>query len=110
MKFDFDKVVDRHGTKCLKYDFAKERGRSDDMLPLWVADMDFPTAPGIQKSLSDAVAHGIYGYSEGKMIISRQQPDGMRSISDGSRKRMADQDTGRGIRTCDGSEGLYKRR
>ena len=66
MKFDFDKVVDRHGTKCLKYDFAKERGRSDDMLPLWVADMDFPTAPGIQKSLSDAVAHGIYGYSEGK--------------------------------------------
>lgn len=31
-----------------------------------VADMDFPTAPGIQKSLSDAVAHGIYGYSEGK--------------------------------------------
>ena len=62
MKFDFDKVVDRHGTKCLKYDFAKERGRSDDMLPLWVADMDFQTAPGIQKSLSDAVAHGIYGY------------------------------------------------
>ena len=57
MKFDFDKVVDSHGTKCLKYDFAKERGRSDDMLPLWVADMDFPTAPGIQKSLSDAVAH-----------------------------------------------------
>lgn len=83
MKFDFDKVVDRHGTKCLKYDFAKERGRSDDMLPLWVADMDFQTAPGIQKSLSDAVAHGIYGYSEGKMITSRQQPDGMRSISDG---------------------------
>lgn len=83
MKFDFDKVVDRHGTKCLKYDFAKERGRSDDMLPLWVADMDFPTAPGIQKSLSDAVAHGIYGYSEGKRITSRQQPDGMRSISDG---------------------------
>ena len=66
MKFDFDKVVDRHGTKCLKYDFAKERGRSDDMLPLWVADMDFPTAPGIQERLSEAVAHGIYGYSEGK--------------------------------------------
>ena len=75
MKFDFDKVVDRHGTKCLKYDFAKERGRSDDMLPLWVADMDFPTAPGIQKSLSDAAKE--------KMITSRQQPDGMRSISDG---------------------------
>ena len=53
------------------------------MLPLWVADMDFPTAPGIQKSLSDAVAHGIYGYSEGKDDYFQQQPDGMRSISDG---------------------------
>ena len=83
MKFDFDKVVDRHGTKCLKYDFAKERGRSDDMLPLWVADMDFPTAPGIQEKLSEAVAHGIYDTAKEKMITSRQQPDGMRSISDG---------------------------
>ena len=63
---NFDEKINRKGTKCLKYDFAKERGKSDDMLPLWVADMDFPTAPGIQKSLSDAVAHGIYGYSEGK--------------------------------------------
>ena len=81
MKFDFDKVVDRHGTKCLKYDFAKERGRSDDMLPLWVADMDFPTAPGIQKSLSDAVEST--DTAKEKMITSRQQPDGMRSISDG---------------------------
>ena len=103
MKFDFDKVVDRHGTKCLKYDFAKERGRSDDMLPLWVADMDFQTAPGIQKSLSDAVAHGIYGYSEGSRMVCE-------AFRMESRKRMADQDTGRGVRTCDGSEGLHKRR
>ena len=44
MKYDFDKVVDRHGTNCLKYDFAIERGKPADILPLWVADMDFQTA------------------------------------------------------------------
>lgn len=110
MKFDFDKVVDRHGTKCLKYDFAKERGRSDDMLPLWVADMDFQTAPGIQKSLSDAVAHGIYGYSEGKDDYFQAAAGWYEKHFGWKVERMADQDTGRGVRTCDGSEGLHKRR
>ena len=41
MKYDFDEVVERRGTGCLKYDFAKERGKKEDVLPLWVADMDF---------------------------------------------------------------------
>ena len=51
MKYDFDKVVDRHGTNCLKYDFAIERGKPADILPLWVADMDFQTAPAILERL-----------------------------------------------------------
>lgn len=66
MKFDFDKVIDRRGTNSLKYDFAKERGKREDVLPLWVADMDFPTAPAILDRLEKAVKHGIFGYSEGK--------------------------------------------
>lgn len=66
MAYDFDRTVDRRGTNCLKYDFAKERGRSDELLPLWVADMDFETAPCVKRRLEAAVAHGIYGYSEGK--------------------------------------------
>ena len=66
MAFDFDKVIDRRGTNCLKYDFAVERGRKEDILPLWVADMDFQTAPGIQERLRAAVDHGIFGYSDGK--------------------------------------------
>lgn len=37
---DFDKVIDRRNTRCLKYDFAKRRGMPEDVLPLWVADMD----------------------------------------------------------------------
>lgn len=66
MGFDFDAVVDRKGTNSLKYDFAKERGKPEDVLPLWVADMDFPTAPAIQRRLEQAVRHGIFGYTEGK--------------------------------------------
>ena len=37
----FDKLVDRKGTNCLKYDFAAEFGRPEGLIPLWVADMDF---------------------------------------------------------------------
>ena len=39
--YDFDKAVDRRKTSCLKYDFGMERKGRDDLLPLWVADMDF---------------------------------------------------------------------
>lgn len=66
MRYDFDKIVERKGTNCLKYDFARERGKREDVLPLWVADMDFETAPEIQEKLHQAVAHGIFGYSESK--------------------------------------------
>lgn len=66
MKYNFDKVVDRKGTNCLKYDFAKERGMREDALPMWVADMDFQTAPAILDRLHKAVDHGIFGYTEGK--------------------------------------------
>lgn len=66
MVYDFDREIERRGTNCLKYDFARERGRSGDLLPLWVADMDFETAPCVKKRLEEAAAHGIYGYSEGK--------------------------------------------
>lgn len=66
MRYDFDKLTDRTGTSCLKYDFAVERGKPADILPLWVADMDFPTAPAIRERLAEVAAYGIYGYSDGK--------------------------------------------
>lgn len=66
MKYDFDKVVDRKGTNCLKYDFAKERGMREDALSMWVADMDFQTAPAVLERLHKTVDHGIFGYTEGK--------------------------------------------
>lgn len=63
MNFEFDKITDRIHTNAIKYDLAKERGKPEDALSLWVADMDFPTAPCIQKALSEKALHGIYGYS-----------------------------------------------
>lgn len=64
--YDFDRIIERRGTDCLKYDFARERGKPEDVLPLWVADMDFQTAPEIVEALEQRVRHGIFGYSEGK--------------------------------------------
>lgn len=64
--YDFDKIIDRHGTNCLKFDFAKERGKNGDELSLWVADMDFQVAKPITDALQAQVNHGIYGYTEVK--------------------------------------------
>ena len=66
MGYDFDQVIERRGSLSIKYDFAKERGRAEDVLPLWVADMDFQTAPEVLERLHGVVSHGIFGYSEGK--------------------------------------------
>ena len=61
---DFDTVIDRKGTRSLKYDFAVRRGKPKDVLPLWVADMDFQTSSYITEALEDMVKHGVFGYSE----------------------------------------------
>ncbi len=61
---DFDTVIDRRNTRCLKYDFAKRRGMPEDVLPLWVADMDFRTSSYIEDALKERAEHAIFGYSE----------------------------------------------
>lgn len=61
---DFDTIVVRKNTGCLKYDFASERGLPNDVLPLWVADMDFKTSSCIIDELKKACDHGIFGYTE----------------------------------------------
>ena len=64
MKYDFDQIIPRSRTNSLKYDFAKERGKPDGLLPMWVADMDFQTPPAVREALAAKAAHGIFGYSE----------------------------------------------
>jgi len=63
MYYDFDAVIKRQGTGSLKYDAASLFGMPKNILPLWVADMDFETAPEITEALKSRTAHGIYGYS-----------------------------------------------
>lgn len=61
---DFDTIIDRRNTCSLKYDFAKKRKMPEDVLPLWVADMDFKVSSYIQEALLQQAEHGIFGYSE----------------------------------------------
>lgn len=57
--FDFDTVINRRGTNSYKWDIVKE----EDVIPLWVADMDFKTAPAILEALKKRVEHGVFGYT-----------------------------------------------
>ena len=61
---NFDEPVDRRNTDCLKYDFAKRKGMPEDVLPLWVADMDFKTSSYIEDALVERAKEAIFGYSE----------------------------------------------
>lgn len=61
---NFDEIINRKGTDCLKYDFAVRRGMPEDVLPLWVADMDFKTSSYVEDALIERSHHGIFGYSE----------------------------------------------
>lgn len=59
MKYNFDELIERRGTNCVKWDESVE----PDVIPLWVADMDFRVAPAIQKALQQRVEHGVFGYN-----------------------------------------------
>lgn len=58
-KFDFDKLTARRGSNCYKWDEAT----NDEVIPLWVADMDFEVAPAIKEALRKRVEHGVFGYT-----------------------------------------------
>lgn len=71
MAYDFDKVIDRRGTSCSKWDAdpnktipGVEYPVDRDVLPVWVADMDFEVAPEITEALAERVRHGIFGYTK----------------------------------------------
>lgn len=59
MRYNFDEIVQRRGTNSYKWDSADDA----DVLPMWVADMDFRTAPAIIEALQQRVAHSIFGYT-----------------------------------------------
>ena len=60
MKYNFDEIIPRRGTNSYKWDMAEDQ----DILPMWVADMDFRTAPAVIEALRKRVEHGIFGYTK----------------------------------------------
>ena len=62
----FDDIIDRHNTNSIKWDFAVERGKPADVLPMWVADMDFQAPQAVTDALVAAAQHGVFGYSDTK--------------------------------------------
>ena len=63
MKYNFDHVIDRRNTCSIKYN-PLSRGKPDDVLPMWVADMDFSSPSCVIDALVSRARHGIFGYSE----------------------------------------------
>ena len=61
---DFGRIIDRRNTKSVKYDLAAKKGMPEDVLPLWVADMDFRVSSYIQEAIARQVEHGVFGYSD----------------------------------------------
>lgn len=59
MNYNFDEIITRRGSNCIKWDEAE----APDIIPLWVADMDFHVYPGIVEALRKRVEHGVFGYS-----------------------------------------------
>lgn len=64
-KFNFDQIIDRNNTNALKTDVLKERYGRDDLIPLWVADMDFLSPPAITEAIIERSKYGIFGYTCG---------------------------------------------
>jgi len=63
MSINFDQIIDRRGSGALKTDALKERYGRDDLIAMWVADMDFRVAPCVDEAIKAVAAHGVYGYS-----------------------------------------------
>lgn len=61
--YDFDRVIDRRGTSSLKWDFTRMFTGRDDLLPLWVADMDFEAPPEIRRAVAERLEHPVFGYT-----------------------------------------------
>ena len=63
-KYDFDRIIDRHNRGARKIDYPLLCGEPKDAIQLWIADMDFDTAPCIKDALKDVVDYGVFGYTD----------------------------------------------
>ncbi len=79
---NFDEYIERRHTDSLKYDFAARRGLPEDVLPLWVADMDFRTSSYVEDAVIERTRHGIFGYTETGEEYFRSVADWMKRRHD----------------------------
>jgi len=63
MKYNFNEPINRENTACVKYDLRKEVFGKDDVIPMWVADMDFKTPDFIINAIKERCKHEVFGYS-----------------------------------------------
>ncbi|WP_163579403.1 MalY/PatB family protein [Gracilibacillus saliphilus] len=63
MTFSFDKKIERRNTRAVKWDLVKSLYGSEDVLPMWVADMDFEVPPAVKNALTERAQHGVFGYT-----------------------------------------------
>jgi cystathionine beta-lyase len=63
MRYNFDEIIPREGTACVKYDLRKQYFGRGDVIPLWVADMDFAVPGFVTEALKRRTEHPVYGYS-----------------------------------------------
>jgi len=63
MRYDFDRIIDRKGTNCVKYDLTGRIFGTEEVIPMWVADMDFPVAGFILDAIRNRLEHPILGYT-----------------------------------------------
>lgn len=80
---NFDQPVERRGTHSLKYDFAEERGRKKDILPLWVADMDFKTSSFVQEALTVRQSMEFMDIQSRIRSIMMRSVPGWNAVTDG---------------------------
>ncbi|GAA0120888.1 MAG: pyridoxal phosphate-dependent aminotransferase [Clostridium argentinense] len=64
MNYNFDKVINRRNTECIKFDALKERFGTEDLIPMWVADMDFAIAEPIVDAIKQRAEHPVLGYAK----------------------------------------------
>jgi len=77
VKYDFDQICDRKNTSCAKWDSVQSIFGHDDVIPMWVADMDFPVAPPIVEALKRRAEHEFYGYTTASTGVIRAVVDRM---------------------------------
>lgn len=91
--YDFDQVIDRRHSGSLKWDDAAVLFDTKDVLPLWVADMDFPAPPPVLEAIRQRTAHGVFGYPSPRFLAFDALSDWL-----GNRHPLDDQHTRRGHR------------